>query len=39
MNGLDYRGHVTQAKEIHVVLGNLSAHKTKDVDRFLSQEE
>jgi transposase len=25
------------AKEIHVVLDNLSAHKTKDVDRFLAE--
>src|SRR5215472_10853060 len=25
----------TRAKEIHVVLDNLSAHKTKDVDKFL----
>ncbi len=25
------------AKEIHVVLDNLSAHKTKDVERFLAQ--
>ena len=25
----------TRAKEIHVVLDNLSAHKTKDVERFL----
>jgi hypothetical protein len=25
------------AKELHVVLDNLSAHKTKDVDRFLAE--
>jgi len=25
------------AREIHVVLDNLSAHKTKDVERFLSE--
>ena len=25
------------AKEIHVVLDNLSAHKTKDVERFLAE--
>jgi len=28
---------VAKAKEIHVVLDNLSAHKTKDVDHFLAQ--
>jgi transposase len=27
----------TWAKEIHVVLDNLSAHKTKDVERFLAE--
>ena len=27
----------TWAKEIHIVLDNLSAHKTKDVERFLSE--
>jgi transposase len=27
----------TKAHEIHIVLDNLSAHKTKDVDRFLAE--
>ena len=35
LNGLVARAD--WAKEIHVVLDNLSAHKTKDVDRFLAE--
>jgi len=30
-------GRTAWAKEIHVVLDNLSAHKTKDVERFLAE--
>jgi transposase len=29
--------HTNWVKEIHVVLDNLSAHKTRDVDRFLAE--
>ena len=35
LNGLVERAE--WAKEIHVVLDNLSAHKTKDVERFLAE--
>src|SRR5260370_34601724 len=35
LNGLVERAE--WAKEIHVVLDNLSAHKTKDVQRFLAE--
>ena len=36
LNGLVERAG--SAKEIHVVLDNLSAHKTKDVQRFLAEQ-
>src|SRR5260370_37214313 len=37
LNGLVERAE--WAKEIHVVLDNLSAHKTKDVQRFLAEHQ